>query len=57
MVQQKNIYILSIEQDKGATLDGEPEKDRVLTSLETLCLRKLECLIQIRGEQFIQQEN
>ena len=31
-------YIISIEYDKGATLDGEPEEDWVLTSLETLCL-------------------
>ena len=29
-----------------ATLHGEPEKDRVLTSLETLCLRVKEYHIQ-----------
>ena len=31
---------------ESATLDREPEKERVLTSLETLCLRVKECHIQ-----------
>ena len=46
-------YIISIEYDKGATLDGEPEKDRVLTSLETQCLWKLGSFINTNGMQLI----
>ena len=46
-------YIISIEYDKGATLDGEPEKDRVLTSLETQSLWKLGSLINTNGIQLI----
>ena len=36
-----------------ATLDGEPEKDRVLTSLETQSLWKLGSLINTNGIQLI----